>query len=304
MSSRPSRLRLFLRFMLYAFLAIFAVLVLLAQCNWMPMRTPDTEWLAKLQAAGQSLTPVFLNVASPTDRTIHAVSVASSDTLPLVVCVHGSPGAADAYLTYLADTTLTRQARLVAIDRPGFGYTSGFGQPESSLAAQSKAVQAIVKQLSPHRKVILVGHSMGGPVICRFAMDYPEMVAGLVIVAGSIDPTQEEHPWWQTAVNIPPVSWITPKPLWTSNAEIIPLEQELTAMLPMWPRIMCPVRVLHATDDRLVPVENAEFARRMLTNSSDLKVDILPDGNHFILWNHHAVVQDAVLDLLKNKENL
>ena len=58
-------------------------------------------------------------------------------------------------------------------------------------------------------------------------MDYPEQTAGLVIVAGSVDPSQEEHPWWQSVVNIPPVKWLIPKPLWTSNAEIIPLEKEL-----------------------------------------------------------------------------
>ena len=289
----------FMRFLLYFFCALVLIWMLLVQVGCFSMRTPDGVWPKKLEAQGQQISPQFLDIpmsASP-QRTIHAVAVSGADTLPLVVFVHGSPGAADAYLTYLADTVLSRSVRMVALDRPGFGYTSGFGKPEPSQAAQAAAVLAVVDQLAPGQRVVLVGHSLGGPVVCRFAMDYPERTAGLVVVAGSIDPMQERHPWWQAAVDAPPLRWLTPKPLWTSNAEIIPLEQELEMMLPMWPHITCPVRVLHAVNDRLVPVANAEFARRMLTNCPDLKVEILPTGNHFILWSRQDVVRKAILEL-------
>lgn len=288
-----------MRFLCYLLCAIVLIWMLIVQAGCFSMRTPDSAWPKKMQAQGQRLPPQFLDVSMPTSpqRTIHAVAVSRADTLPLVVLVHGSPGAADAYLTYLSDTALSRSVRMVALDRPGFGYTSGFGKPEPSQAAQAAAVLAVVDQLAPDQRVLLVGHSLGGPVVCRFAMDYPERTAGLVLVASSIDPTQERHPWWQAAVDAPPLRWLTPKPLWTSNAEIIPLEQELQKMLPMWPRITCPVRVLHAVNDRLVPVANAEFARRMLTNCPDLKVEILPTGDHFILWSRQDVVRKAILEL-------
>jgi pimeloyl-ACP methyl ester carboxylesterase len=51
-------------------------------------------------------------------------------------------------------------------------------------------------------------------------------------------------------------------------------------------------------DDRLVPVANAEFARRMLKNCPDLAVEILPAGDHFILWSRQDVVRKAILELL------
>lgn len=296
----PQRLFVFkklLRRSMYVLLMLLLVWTIAVQSGCFSMRTPDREWPAKLQKAGQRLLPQFLDVPMEGGRTIHAVAIGASDSLPLVVLVHGSPGASDAYLPYLADTVLSGVARLVSIDRPGFGYTSGFGCPEPSQAKQAAAVKAVADRLAPGQKVILVGHSLGGPVIARFAMDYPESTAGLVIVAGSIDPEQEEHPWWQTVVDVPPVRWITPKALWTSNAEIIPLEQELTQMLPLWDRITCPVRIIHATDDRLVPVANAGFARRMLKNSLDLKVEILPQGDHFILWSRPELVRKAILEL-------
>jgi len=288
-----------MRFFLYFLLLIVVFWMLAVQSGCLSMRTPDRDWAKKMRAQGQPLAPRFLDVPMPTPphRSVHAVALEQPDTLPTVVLVHGSPGSADAYLTYLADTLLSRSVRMVSLDRPGFGYTSGFGKPEPSQAAQAAAVLAVLDRIAPGQRAVLVGHSLGGPVVCRFAMDYPERTAGLVVVAGSIDPTQERHPWWQAVVDAPPVCWLTPKALWTSNAEIIPLEQELEAMLPMWPRIVCPVRVLHATNDRLVPVANADFARRMLTNCPDLKVEILPTGDHFILWSRQDAVRSAILEL-------
>ena len=284
---------------LYLVLALFTTWVIAIQSGCLAMRTPDREWPAKMQKEGQSLAPVFLDVPMPDYRTIHAVSVAGSDSLPLVVFVHGSPGSADAFLSYLSDTALSRMTRMVSLDRPGFGYTSGFGRAEGSLERQAAAVEAVVQRLAPGQKVVLVGHSLGGPVIARFAMDYPDQVAGLVIVAGSIDPDLEEHPWWQAAVDAPPLRWLTPKSLWASNREIKLLEDELRAILPRWAGIRCPVTMVHAEDDRLVPFANVAFARRMLVNCADLREVTLPKGDHFILWSRPELVRQAILDLVQ-----
>lgn len=238
----------------------------------------------------------------PGYRTIHAVSMLKPDpdsARPLVVFVHGSPGSADAFLSYLADTMLSNFTDMVTLDRPGFGYTSHFGRAEGSLERQAAAVEAVVQHLAPGKKVILVGHSLGGPVIARYAMDYPEHTAGLVIVAGSIDPDLEEHPWWQGAVDVPPLRWLTPKSLWASNREIKLLEAELRQILPRWAGIRCPVTMVHALDDRLVPYGNVAFAKQMLVNCSDYREVALPQGDHFILWSRQEVVRKAILEMIK-----
>ena len=290
------------RWVLYVFLALFTTWIIAIQSGCLAMRTPDREWPVKLQQRGQPLPPVFHDVAIPGYRTIHAVSIlkpAPDSARPLIVLVHGSPGSADAYLTYLGDTTLSKAADLVTLDRPGFGYTSRFGRAEGSLERQAAAVEAVAQRLAPGKKVILVGHSLGGPVIARYAMDYPEHTAGLVIVAGSIDPDLEEHPWWQGAVDAPPLRWLTPKSLWTSNREIKLLEAELRQILPRWAGIRCPVTMVHALDDRLVPYGNVAFAKRMLVNCPDYREVTLPQGDHFILWSRQDVVRKAILEMIK-----
>lgn len=294
--ARPRRR--WLRRLMYVVLFLLAAWLFAVQAGCLAMRTPDAEWPAKLQKQGQTLPPQFIDVQAA-GRKVHAVAVSAADSLPLVVMVHGSPGSADAFLSYLADTALSDHVRMVTVDRPGFGYTSGFGKAEPSLAAQAAAVKAAADRLAPGQRVILVGHSLGGPVIVRFAMDYPEQTAGLVIVAGSIDPDLEEHPLWQAAIDPPPLRWLIPKSLWTSNREIISLESELRDIMPRWGEVRCPVRVIQAMDDRLVPAANAPFAKKMLVNCPDYQETMLPEGDHFILWSRPDIVRERILGLVR-----
>ena len=69
---------------------------------------------------------------------IHAISISAADSLPLVLLVHGSPGSADAFLDYLADTVLSKKARLVTIDRPGLRLYAGWPISSAVFRSQSR----------------------------------------------------------------------------------------------------------------------------------------------------------------------
>ena len=122
-------------------------------------------------------------------RTMHYVA-AGNPTKPMVFFVHGSPGSLSAFLTYLADSTLRDQAYLITADRPGFGY-SNFGYAEPSLKIQGEILQELINQKKANKPVILVGHSLGGPLIIQMAVDNPGLIDGLIIIAGSLDPDLE-----------------------------------------------------------------------------------------------------------------
>jgi len=51
----------------------------------------------------------------------------------------------------------------------------------------SRAVEAVRAEVKAER-VVLVGHSMGTPVILKYAQLYPQRVAGLVFVDGLMLP--------------------------------------------------------------------------------------------------------------------
>ena len=166
------------------------------------------------------------------------------------------------------------------------------------MCIRDRPIAAILQDF-PNQKKIVVGHSMGGPVISRLAIDYPQLVDGLVLVAPSIAPALEPPNWWRKMIDFPIFQFFTPAALRVCNQEIIPLKEELLAMENGWKNITCPVTVLQGTADPLVPPGNAYFAKEQLKNSSKVKLKMIEEGNHFILWNEQPFIRDVILEMLK-----
>ncbi len=100
MQNISATIRKLFRNMLYALVALILVWVIAIQSGCFSMRTPDSEWQPKMQSLGQTLHPQFFDIPIVYDRTIHAVAVSTNDSLPLVIMVHGSPGAVAALGTH------------------------------------------------------------------------------------------------------------------------------------------------------------------------------------------------------------
>ena len=218
---------------------------------------------------------------------------------PLLVFVHGSPGSLSAFIDFMADTVLLSKAQLISIDRPGFGY-SNFGFAEASLQKQAAYLKPILEKHKKQRPIILVGHSLGGPVICRMAMDYPELVDGLIIVAGSIAPDLEPNEWFRAPLATPFFSWMMPRSLRASNKEIYRLKPELQKMIPLYPKIKASTIVIQGGKDVLVDPGNADFAKKMIVNAP-VKLMLKADMNHFVPWSNPALIRNAILKLLEGK---
>lgn len=232
--------------------------------------------------------------------TIHYAQ-AGNENKPLVLFVHGSPGSLSAFIDFLADTALTSQALVITSDRPGFGY-SNFGIGEPSLEKQANALKPILDKYKDNRPIILVGHSLGGPVIARMAIDSPDLVDGLILVAASVDPELEPNEmWFRAPLATPFLSWILPRSFRASNEEIYQLKPQLEEMLPHWKEITCPVIVIQGKKDSLVPAGNADFAKKMLINSS-VEIRLKEEMDHFVPWSNPELIRQAILDMLsKNR---
>jgi pimeloyl-ACP methyl ester carboxylesterase len=76
--------------------------------------------------------------------------------------------------------------RVIALDLPGHGQSGSPADGEFSMELFARAVEAVRAEAGADR-IVLVGHSMGAPVIRRYALDFPERVAGLVAVDGPLD---------------------------------------------------------------------------------------------------------------------
>jgi pimeloyl-ACP methyl ester carboxylesterase len=78
-----------------------------------------------------------------------------------------------------------RTYRVVAFDRPGYGYSApGPSTPAAQAALLHEAFQALCIT-----RPVLVGHSLGTQVALAYALRYPDNVRGLVLAAGYYFPS-------------------------------------------------------------------------------------------------------------------
>src|SRR5882757_136106 len=176
-----------------------------------------------------------------------------------VLFIHGAPSSLSYWNGYLSDTSLLERASLYAVDRPGYGY-SGLGDPLPDIATQASILKLVLDSLhKAHHPIVVVGVSFGAPIASRLAMDYPELVDGLVLMAPPLGPGQERIFWFTYLVENPLIHWVVPRMLKSANQEKIHHKEELTKMLPLWSRIHVPVMYLQGQDDGLVFTSNADF---------------------------------------------
>ncbi|MGH7432042.1 MAG: alpha/beta fold hydrolase [Candidatus Methylomirabilales bacterium] len=97
-----------------------------------------------------------------------------------LVLVHGSGCSADSW-RYQVDG-LSRDFDVLALDLPGHGGSEPVGDP--SIQRYATTVRGILRHLGK-RKVFLAGHSMGGAVALQVALEHPELLKGLILVAAT-----------------------------------------------------------------------------------------------------------------------
>jgi pimeloyl-ACP methyl ester carboxylesterase len=215
-----------------------------------------------------------------------------------VLFIHGAPSSLSYWKAYLSDTSLLARASLYAVDRPGYGY-SGLGDPLPDIAAQAAIIKLVLDSLhKAHHPIVVVGVSFGAPIACRLAMDYPELVDGLVLVAPPLGPDRERMFWFTYMVESPLIQWVVPPMLKTANREKVHHHDELTKMLPLWPHIHVPVIYLQGKEDSLVSTSNAEFARTHLINAPSLDIRMIPGRGHLIAFNERDRITAAIKEML------
>ena len=233
-------------------------------------------------------------VGAPLHATISYLR-AGNPAGPRVVLVHGTPGSATAWADYLLDPPPGLE--LVALDRPGFDRS----HPDAAVVSLEAQAAAVVALLPPDgRPVVLLGHSLGGPIVARVAAEHPARVTALVLLASSLDPAQEDIHIMQWVGAWAPVRAMLPRVLRNANAELMALKPELEALAPLLSRITAKVLIVHGTKDDLVPVANVAFMQAHLTGSRCVQTQLLEGRNHFLPWNSAEVVREAMRQALEN----
>ncbi|NWB96622.1 alpha/beta hydrolase [Pseudomonas gingeri] len=100
---------------------------------------------------------------------------------PPLVMIHGLSGCGR-NLTYALSPRLREQFRVITLDRPGSGYSSRRPDAGVDIPAQAGLIAEFIDKLNLDRPLVL-GHSLGGALALSLALDHPQSVCGLVLVA-------------------------------------------------------------------------------------------------------------------------
>ena len=107
---------------------------------------------------------------------------------PPVVLLHGNVVTAEDFRTSGVLELLARRHRVIAFDRPGFGYSDRPHGSAWSARAQADLLRDALDVLGIERFVVL-GHSWGAAVALAMALNHPDDVRGLVLLSGYYYPT-------------------------------------------------------------------------------------------------------------------
>ena len=273
------------------FLFSLTVIYLLTCQSCMTMRTSTSKTKIFFKDSKTSYLDSTITIES---NKVHFIATGNINN-PTLFFVHGSPGSWDNFKTYLKDSLLLKKYRMIAVDRPGFGY-SNFGKAQN-LYSQAKVLEEFTEKLSNGKNIYLIGHSYGGPAIVKMAIDKPNAYKQLVILAGAIDPDAETPEKWRKIIMSKPIRFIIPGALRPANDELWWLKQDLINMKPNLKKITTNVLVIHGTLDDLVPYSNVPFIEREFINAKSIEVLSIKNANHFIPWEHFETIRNKLLNL-------
>jgi pimeloyl-ACP methyl ester carboxylesterase len=266
--------------------------------NFMDMRLSDSVYAERLASNVFHYEPEF-NYYEVEDRQMRYVEMGNDD-LPLVMFVHGAPSSSAFWDGILQDSVLLSHAKVLAVDRPGYGY-SGYAKPVTSVKKQAAMLAPILKKKrKKHKKIILHGSSYGGTLVARLAMDFPELIDGIVLQSASVAPGLEKTYWISYPTSHPLLKWLVPGPLQVANAEKLSHREQLEAMAPLWKNIDDPAIILHGGIDELIYPENAYYAYDKLKKAGAPLVELImdPERQHDLLWNRRDLIIGSILKLV------
>jgi pimeloyl-ACP methyl ester carboxylesterase len=114
--------------------------------------------------------------------SLHVVELGPRDAAgPAIVMLHGASSNLEAMRRPLGER-LAKNHRVILIDRPGHGWSTRARLDDSTPEIQGRMIAEALTKLGIG-KAILVVHSWAGALGARIALDYPERVAGLVMLA-------------------------------------------------------------------------------------------------------------------------
>jgi len=270
---------------------VFFALLLGSTHFFTPSNTPAN--LDSLFASTGGYKSVYLEKSN---GKLHGV-LAGNKEGNLLVFIHGSPGSWTDFASMADSFELDESYQLLFIDRPGFGNSDL--EHSGILIEQATYIEELINQLDLNltKSVFVFGHSYGGPVACAMAVEFPERVDGLGLIAPCIAWPYQVPKWYNSFASFLPVNLLLGDWLKNSNREMVRLyETELLDLEKKFSELKMPIVYVQGEKDILVDSKSAEYFKE---RCRDCKVEFIMDQemNHFVPWSNPDLIFEAIEDL-------
>jgi pimeloyl-ACP methyl ester carboxylesterase len=167
--------------------AALAVLALITQAGVLVLERVYPAQGKMIEVAGASLNVVDIG---PRDAAG-----------PPIVMIHGASSNLQTMRQPLGDM-LAKNHRVILIDRPGHGWSTRARLEDSTPAIQGRMIDEALEKLDVGSAIVVV-HSWAGALGARMALDYPQRVAGLVMLAPVAYPWPGGVGWYNQIATTP-----------------------------------------------------------------------------------------------------
>lgn len=278
---------------------IYVVLIVIITC----CNSCFTRWVMSQKEierhyANKAVKPTFFTIKNDSVELFCATT--GNDTLPPLLVIHGAPGGWFSNISLLDDPELQKRYHIIAVDRPGYNKSKFRNRRRAltSIELQAIAIHEALRLNRSRQKGVLYGNSYGAPIALKAAVLYPNEFYHLVMVAGALDPDNEKFWWFHRYSRGLFVRLSMPRFINTATDEKFAHAQELQKLMNDWSRLQIPVTVLQGTNDRIVPVENLDFARRQL-QGKQADFILIEGAGHLLRRSHPQVIKDVLLKVSK-----
>jgi pimeloyl-ACP methyl ester carboxylesterase len=264
-----------------------------------------------------------------------AANIAGPIGAPLVVCIHGHTGSHGRYLFF--QERLHDRYRVLVYDHRGHGESS---KPEAKTEPDNRASYSMDRLADDlhellaaigcgGKKIVLVGHSMGGRVAFTYYLRHPQNVVGIIAISTNLGypaPGKEVMAHLVEKYKYDPASWSRESLLegslkiaysrkyYKENAEKMSLEADRrmkTSKVAMTytledfavrqdlihraSEIRVPVHVIHGTSDGVIAWQSGKLIADSVPEASSLFIE---KGSHQITEENKDAVLASITDFL------
>ena len=135
----------------------------------------------------------------------HVAELGEKTDAPPIVLIHGAGCNLEDMRLDLGERLAARH-RVILIDRSGLGWSERGAEGADSPAYQAAILRDVLDHLEVKRAIV-AGHSWGAALAARFAVDFPDRAAALVLLAPPLYPISGRTDWLYGLFATPYAGW-------------------------------------------------------------------------------------------------